>query len=148
MNERITNEIKQHHLGNLNVEFNKFIRKKPDPFTLSSYSTLKSYDTIFGQDNKDAIKGYNVLNFVPTNIDQKSKYKFSIEGDLIVEEVVDNLKNDTFSIYRSTFASEAKPVPTQWHTNFIWDDQTKTFSSLFTNRPYPPLGIPHTWGMV
>ncbi len=147
LNERITDEIKQ-HLGNLNIEFNKFVRKEPDPFPRNPYTSLRAFDSILGEENKGAIKGYNVLNFAPTNIDQKNKYQFSIEGDLMVEEVFDNSKNEPFLVYRPSFGVDTKPITTQWRTHFIWNDQNKTFTSLFTNRPYPPVGMAHSWGMI
>jgi hypothetical protein len=150
LNERITDEIRR-HLGDLNVEFNKFLKRDKDPLDVSMGVSLMSYDYISGYDKSDRVKAYNALNFSPTNINQKSEHIFNIEGSLEVQEVKEKSKSGPFDFDSATYTgmrSYRSHLIEEWDISFSWNDHTKSVSSLFATKPYRRLDQDSAWSIT
>lgn len=150
LNERITDEIKQ-HLGDLNIEFNKFLRKEFDPFDMRTAGSAMAYDYISGRDKRGSVKGYNAIDFTPTNINQNSKNIFNIEGNLEVKEVVENQKDDPLDIYPTTYTAMGRyhsNYSEERYVSFVWNDRDKAFSAFFTRRTYRSPSTDPAWSIA
>lgn len=149
LNERITDEIRR-HLGDLNIEFNKFLKRDKDPFDVSMRVSLMAYDYISGYNKDNGVKAYNALNFNPTNIDQKRGQVFNIEGSLEVQEVKEKPKGGPFDFDSATYTSVRSyrtQLVEEWDINFTWNDRTKSITSFFAAKPYRRLGSDSAWSI-